>query len=570
MGASIKCRSGSLQGKAFNLEADVTLIGRNVDNHVVFEDEIVSSVHAEIRRKGGRYYLVDRQSTNGTLVNGRPVDTIQLGDRDRIELGEGGPVLEFRGAEETRDERPTLVPLSGTWPSDMSPVPLDHGSTSLGRSPENDIVLGRGHGSVVSSQHAIIAVHTDHCEIEDLNSSNGTFVNGGQIQKARLKDGDQIEFGSGGPTCKFQWSAKARGTKGSAKESDRIFKKLERAAKGGHAGEQTMMFLQVANKYYKRKRWPLVILSGVVLVFAAGLGYLYYGKVRENQRLRASAKEVFYQMRSYEMKLVQKRDVMAKDELAGMQSDRRRAELAYDQFLKELGLYEGKTQVQVAIMRLARRLGETDLEVPPDFYKTTMTYVERWRGSARLRNSLDRARQRSLPQVIRTALNQYGLPREFFFLPLQESGYNREAVGPQTNFGIAKGMWQMIPATALDYHLRLGPLKDLPQYDASDERHDEIHSTQAAVRYLAYLYSTKTAASGLLVIAAYNFGQTRIIKRLDELPNDPRQRNFWNFYRNGWIPSETRDYVMAIFSAALICEKPDLFQMNVEPIMPGW
>jgi len=39
----------------------------------------------------------------------------------------------------------------------------------------------------------------------------------------------------------------------------------------------------------------------------------------------------------------------------------------YDDFLQELGLYEGKTETQRAVMRLARRLGETDLEVPRDF-----------------------------------------------------------------------------------------------------------------------------------------------------------------------------------------------------------
>ncbi len=131
-------------------------------------------------------------------------------------------------------------------------------------------------------------------------------------------------------------------------------------------------------------------------------------------------------------------------------------------------------------------------------------------------------------------------------------------------------MWQFIPSTASEYNLALGPLKDEPKYDPSDQRHDENRSTQAAVSYLAYLYSTKAAASGLLVIASYNFGQTRIIERLDHLPNDPRERNFWNFYARGWLPAETRDYVLYIFSAALICEKPHLFNFAMEPIDSLW
>jgi hypothetical protein len=187
-----------------------------------------------------------------------------------------------------------------------------------------------------------------------------------------------------------------------------------------------------------------------------------------------------------------------------------------------------------------------------------------------LRTSLDRARQRNLPRIIITALDQYKLPRELFFVPLKESTYDATQVGPPTRFGFAKGLWQLIPGTAAQYNLKLGPLKDQRLFDPLDQRHNELASTQAAVRYLADLYSTKAAASGMLVIAAYNYGQTRIITRLDELPNDPRERNFWKFYRSGWLPPETRDYVMSIFSAALICEKPDLFQMNIEPVTNNW
>jgi membrane-bound lytic murein transglycosylase D len=77
--------------------------------------------------------------------------------------------------------------------------------------------------------------------------------------------------------------------------------------------------------------------------------------------------------------------------------------------------------------------------------------------------------------------------------------------------------------------------------------------------YLSYLYITKARASGLLVLACYNYGPTRINKNLDEVPDDPRERNFWNFYQKGWVPEETRKYVMRIFTSALICENPQLF-----------
>jgi Transglycosylase SLT domain. len=112
---------------------------------------------------------------------------------------------------------------------------------------------------------------------------------------------------------------------------------------------------------------------------------------------------------------------------------------------------------------------------------------------------------------------------------------------------------------AQEYGLTLGPLRDTPNYDALDDRFDADRSTEAAVRYLADLYSSKAAASGLLVIASYTAGAGPVIERLDELPNDPRIRNFWNFYQHKWLPEETLAYVMNVFAVSLICEQPDLF-----------
>jgi predicted Ser/Thr protein kinase len=336
------------------------------------------------------------------------------------------------------------------------------------------------------------------------------------------------------------------------------------------AGDRIMTILQAAQMYYKRWRWPLLVLAGIVILTAATVSIRLY---RKNQQLKAQtrlAEAVFYQMRSVEAQLVRQRNSMSSDDFRNLRDRRMKLEQDYDRYLQSLGLYTGRSPIEQATMQLARRLGETDLEVPPDFQKAVMDYVERWRRTPRLRAALDRARQRMLPRRIRLALDQYGLPREFMFLALQESDFDTTKVGPPTPFGIAKGMWQFIPKTGAEYGLTPGPLKDVGQYDPSDQRQDENRATQAAAQYLAFLYSTKAAASGLLVIASYNYGQTRMIERLDQLPDDPRQRNFWNFYRNGWIPRETRDYVMNIFSAALICEHPDLFNMSIAPIDTLW
>lgn len=63
-------------------------IGRGADASLRLPDTGVSRRHAQLRRHGDGYVLVDLGSTNGTLVNGRNVTEHQLRNGDRIEIGE--------------------------------------------------------------------------------------------------------------------------------------------------------------------------------------------------------------------------------------------------------------------------------------------------------------------------------------------------------------------------------------------------------------------------------------------------------------------------------------------------
>jgi soluble lytic murein transglycosylase-like protein len=240
---------------------------------------------------------------------------------------------------------------------------------------------------------------------------------------------------------------------------------------------------------------------------------------------------------------------------------------AYDNYVEVLGLYRGKSPTEAAILRLARRLGEVDLEVPVRFHELTLEFVKKWSGTQRLTRSIASARQRHLISRIRNTLEGKGLPKELVFVALQESGFEPAAVGPPSRFGVAKGLWQLTPAIAQQYGLKLGPLSEQPVYDMADERHDEVKSTEAAASHLADLYSSNAAASALLTIASYSSGRDIVLRRLETMPNDPKVRNFWTFYNSpDWLSAETRDYVMYIFSAALICEQPQLFGFSFEPV----
>jgi pSer/pThr/pTyr-binding forkhead associated (FHA) protein len=69
---------------------------------------------------------------------------------------------------------------------------LETESTAVGRHPENDVVLTCPSSS---SRHAVIKLSGDDFYVQDLGSSNGTRVNGAEVEEAKLKDGDRIGFG---------------------------------------------------------------------------------------------------------------------------------------------------------------------------------------------------------------------------------------------------------------------------------------------------------------------------------------------------------------------------------------
>lgn len=75
---------------------------------------------------------------------------------------------------------------------------LDDGITRIGRSDDCEIVLD---DEGISRQHAVITSRGGRCTLEDKGSSNGTFVNGGRVERAELRDGDRIRLG---PSAEFE------------------------------------------------------------------------------------------------------------------------------------------------------------------------------------------------------------------------------------------------------------------------------------------------------------------------------------------------------------------------------
>ncbi|MFG6431798.1 FHA domain-containing protein [Roseateles sp. LYH14W] len=71
-------------------------------------------------------------------------------------------------------------------------VQITKDKTTLGRRPYNDIVIDN---LAVSGEHAVLQMVGNDVFIEDLNSTNGTYINGKAIKKQLLADNDTVEIG---------------------------------------------------------------------------------------------------------------------------------------------------------------------------------------------------------------------------------------------------------------------------------------------------------------------------------------------------------------------------------------
>lgn len=339
-------------------------------------------------------------------------------------------------------------------------------------------------------------------------------------------------------------------------------------------GDHTRMIRTVISRQQKKTRWRFAWVLGILVLALAGLGGFAYYQNQELSKRRQMAQDLFYAMKSLDVDIATTQKMLLDSESAAGRDQirkftQRREEMSrnYDRFLTSLKIYEGKlSEEDKLILRMARVFGECELDMPPEFASEVKKYIGYWKSTPRFRASVERARSNGYTPKIAEELLNAGLPPQFFYLAMQESGFDAFISGPMTYKGHAKGMWQFIPETGVKYGLKMGPLVDFPRPDPLDDRHNWQKATQAATRYLKDLYATDALASGLLVMASYNWGEHRVIKRIQSMPGNPKERNFWKLltlYRED-LPQETYDYVFYIFSAAVIGENPRLFGFDFD------
>ncbi|MCX7959631.1 MAG: FHA domain-containing protein, partial [Deltaproteobacteria bacterium] len=181
--------------RKFSLSKGELLIGRDSDNDVVLASPAVSRRHARIYMWDSQVFIEDLGSSNGIFVQSKRINEAAL-----VKPGEPIHIGEFTlnviySDEEESGEKPPRFYLKGRMPPFKDEViPLEEDEIFVGRIEENHLVIT--HNSI-SRRHAVIKIDTsqDVIRISDLESSNGTFVDGKRIKDAILQNGNIVKFG---------------------------------------------------------------------------------------------------------------------------------------------------------------------------------------------------------------------------------------------------------------------------------------------------------------------------------------------------------------------------------------
>jgi pSer/pThr/pTyr-binding forkhead associated (FHA) protein len=228
---------GPHKGDIQEFTGDAITIGRHPSCHVRFPADLtaVSRKHAEIVREGNRFKILDKNSTNGTFINGKKISEAFLKDGDVIAFAETGPKVSFltqmqesRGAMEPKatpapqrptpqvPEQPVVAPMPEPETEEVPvghvrmPLVVQYGPT-LRSFKELPIVIGKG------SRSDLVLPHPALCDrqvqvffwqgryyVKDLTGQKAVRVNQSPIGvQAPLNADDELSLSPQGPTFRF-------------------------------------------------------------------------------------------------------------------------------------------------------------------------------------------------------------------------------------------------------------------------------------------------------------------------------------------------------------------------------
>lgn len=185
-------RTGHVAGRDVSVP-HLLRIGAADDNEFRVVLRGISRYHARILKDGTHYWLEDAGSTNGTFLNGQRVTRERLQHLDVITLGRDVDLIVVASDAGTSVPVRQVTDAWFEWndgPEKGMRVDIPPGQLTVGRVPPSNVLVD---SPVVSQLHARLHRTVDHVLLQDLESVNGTFVNGHRVTTSTvLRNGDNV------------------------------------------------------------------------------------------------------------------------------------------------------------------------------------------------------------------------------------------------------------------------------------------------------------------------------------------------------------------------------------------
>ena len=168
----------------------ILTVGRSPQNDIVIDDKNVSSNHARFKIINNEIILEDVGSTNGTYVNGEKITAQKVTANNTITFSKHH-TFDWKQLEELV-KADTPVKGGGAGRVHTKIKEKEKEVINIGRSNDNDLVINN---IKVSRMHAKLEKYLGEWYVEDLGSSNGTFLNGEKINRVRITSKDVLTIG---------------------------------------------------------------------------------------------------------------------------------------------------------------------------------------------------------------------------------------------------------------------------------------------------------------------------------------------------------------------------------------
>jgi membrane-bound lytic murein transglycosylase D len=200
----------------------------------------------------------------------------------------------------------------------------------------------------------------------------------------------------------------------------------------------------------------------------------------------------------------------------------------------------------VLVGKVTAELKTTSSDLPLVINEYVAGWINAFSNSPARRATLKRSLERAgkYRAMITKILSDYGLPQDLIYQAITESGFQPQALNRSSGAG---GMWQFMPFAGA---------YGLERNGYFDERFDPEKSTIAYAKYMKYLYTQ--FGDWYLAMAAYDWGPGRV----QHVVSRTGYADYWELYRRGNLPAETKAYIPGLIAAIIMAKNPQQYGLT--------